>query len=372
MEDDFEVAPLPKAGDTCVVAMSGGVDSTYCAQLLIDRGCRVIGATMDITQGSVYSKGGACFSPTHKSDIKDCKDFCASRGIMHYTIGLSDIYKKCVLDRVVDSYMNGVTPNPCVICNKSVKFGAFISAIKSLEIAFDYFCTGHYARVVRRRDSDSGEYFYYIQKGHDGTKDQSYFLCNLDSKTLSQVRFPLESLTKSNVYDKAQEKGIAAAQKRESQDFATGDYFTSIFGDRAARFGDITDGAGNVLGRHHGIENYTIGKRRGIDTPLNYPLYVTGINAVTNTITVGKEDELYSSSCRVKGLHFQCNKEANYPFRARAKYRLASPCAAVTITKNEDGTHSAVFNEKQKAITAGQSFVLYNDYDIIIAAGVIG
>lgn len=369
--EDFEVAPLPARGNVCLVAMSGGVDSTYVCNILQSRGCTVIGATMDIMQGGCYNKGGACFSPLHKKDIKDCKNFCAEHKIAHYVIDLKNIYKKKVLDEVVKTYLLGITPNPCVICNKEIKFGAFIDAIEELGIHFDYFCTGHYARVVQKKSIDKDDYTYYIQKSLDAKKDQSYFLSRLDSKTLSRVRFPLSDFYKEDVFNNSRQLGIPAAQKAESQDFATGDYFSSLFNNRGNKSGLIVDCNDKPLGKHHGIENYTIGKRRGLDTPLNYPLYVTKIDANENKIIVGKEDALYKSFCRLKNMHFQSGTPPEFPLKTTAKFRLASPCVPVTITKENDDLYNVTFDTPQKAITPGQTFVTYNSQNIITSSAII-
>lgn len=400
--EDYEIADMPKKGDRCVVALSGGLDSTYCAKILLDRGCTVIGATMDIIQDDLLKdildkideinkkisdikkddlahtkkktlflkthEGGACFSPSHKKDIDDCRQFCESHEIPYYVIDLKNAYKKEIIDYVTKSYLMGVTPNPCVVCNERIKFGAFLDALRK-KVDFDYFCTGHYAAVVKSKRGH-----YSIKKALDDKKDQTYFLYRLPQEVLKITRFPLYLTKKSDVKKDAERLNLAVAKKRESEDFATGVYFSALF-PNGGRAGNIVDTKGTVIGRHTGLENYTIGKRRAIDTKINTPLYTLKINTQDNSITVGEKEMLLSDGCEVGNFLWK-GGDLPLPLLAYIKVRLAAtPVLSLIkpIKKSIDDKENYIveFSTPISAVAPGQSLVLYDKNDIILGGGVI-
>lgn len=371
----YKLANMPTAGDTVVVAMSGGVDSTVVAMLLLQNGCRVIGVTMTLVQNDFPTNlsGSACFCDNSAS-IQDCRDFCSAHNIDYHVVDLSAIYKEKVLNYVTTAYLDGTTPNPCVRCNEYVKFGALLDAVDALNIKYDFFCTGHYAKIVRPTQQDgtvSKDAPYLIARCLDDTKDQTYFLHRLSSTTLQKVRFPLCTIKKTQVFQIASEAGLAVAHKKESEDFATGGYFSALFQGIGGKAGEVVDLAGHVLGQHKGIENYTIGKRRGLGISVNYPIYVQTIDATKNKIIVAPEKDLYSSGLVAGDFVWAGGVVPHFPLRTFAKIRLASVQVAATVRYESGSLFTVDFDAPQKAVTAGQSVVLYNDADVIIGGGVI-
>lgn len=381
-------AKMPEKNDTVVVGMSGGVDSTLTALLLKQKGCNVIGATMSLWDGSIpegmtkESLPPSCFGPNEEKNIAECEVFCKNNGIEYHVINVTEEYKKNVLEYFKSEYRAGRTPNPCIRCNQTVKFGAFLEGIKKAGIDFDYFCTGHYAKIVISKDGVFGtnKRPYMLANALDSTKDQTYFLYRLSSETLSKIRFPLASLTKAEVFELAKKSNLAAAARKESQDFIAEEYFDMLFSDKKSIPGDIIDLDGNILGRHRGIEHYTIGQRRGLGVAVNYPVYVKSIDAEKNIIVLAPNDALNSQALIADDFVWPADIPPDRPVNAMVKIRLASrPSPALIeryeVPESEQETYKSqpykiTFEMPQRAATPGQSVVLYKD-NVIIGGGII-
>ena len=386
---------MPEPGSLVAVGMSGGVDSTLTALLLKERGCRVVGVTMSSWMGdfslppSPEGVRSSCYGPDEAIDIAQCQELCRQQGLEHHVIDVRDAYHRHVLDYFTGEYRCGRTPNPCVNCNRTIKFGALLDGIRAKGIDFDYFCTGHYAALVRPRDDvrlvyeqlavsggsgqcavESAVRPVMISAATDRRKDQTYFLCRVPSATLEQVRFPLSAYTKQEVFQMARERGLAAANRGESQDFIPDSYLDIIFSDQPSRPGDIVDLAGKKLGVHRGIQHYTIGQRRGLGVSSNRPLYVHSIDAASNRVVLCDDEDLLCSGLVATDWVWAGDYAPEVAFKAQVKIRLASPAVMSTIQPLEDGSYRIMFDEPQRAVAPGQAAVVYYN-GIIFGGGII-
>lgn len=379
---DYELLSMPQAGDTVLVGMSGGVDSTLVALLLKQKGCKVIGVTMSLWSGRLSvpqekerkAHKDACYGPDEYADIEECKAFCAEHEIEYHVVNLQKVYEEKVLEYFKSEYRSGRTPNPCIMCNRNLKFGAMLDAIDDLGIKYDYFCTGHYASVVQPAEGifETDVRPFMISGAADVSKDQTYFLYRIPSATLSKVRFPLARMTKAQVFELARKFGLKAAEKKESQDFISSEYLPELFSDKPSVPGDIIDIDGHVLGRHTGIEHYTIGQRKGLGISAPYPVYVHSIDAVNNLVVVSKEEDLFSESFIADDFIWAGGVVPQHPekIKAKVKIRLASKPVDCSVSNAGEGRWKITFAEPQKAVSPGQSAVLYSD-GVIIGGGVI-
>ena len=354
---------------TIAVGMSGGVDSTVAASILKEEGYNVIGLTMKIWDGPAASKPcdkHACYGPDEAFDIEDTKKAADELGIKLHVIDLSKEYKKIVLDKFKSEYMAGRTPNPCVICNPKMKFGLLVDVARASNIEFDIFATGHYSRIKY----DKGLNRYLLKRAKQIEKDQSYFLYSLKQNQLERTILPLGNLSKSEVRNYAKERNLRIAEKPESQDFVSDGTYSELFDDAQHKPGSIINTNGDVLGKHKGIINYTIGQRKGLGISSPKPLHVLKINATNNTIIVGDKDELYSSEFIVSNLNLISIDKISEPLRALVKIRQNNKESVATIYPNDELSVRVKYDEARLSITPGQAAVFY-DNDIVIGGGTI-
>ncbi len=351
-----------------LIAMSGGVDSGVAAFLTKQRGDDCIGVTMKLfDNGDIgVSRAHTCCS---LDDVEDARSVAYAIGIPHYVFNFSDRFREKVMDRFVAAYERGATPNPCIDCNRFLKFDKLYQRAK--ELGCDCVVTGHYARI--ERDGATGRYL--LKKAVDLTKDQSYVLYAMTQEQLAHTRFPLGDYHKAQVRALAEQQGFSNAKKHDSQDICfvpNGRYADFIEGYTGRSYppGDFVDVDGNVLGRHRGIIRYTVGQHRGLGLSLPQAMYVCALRPDDNTVVLGAESALYRRDADAAEFHWISGEAPTAPIRCRARlrYRQAEQWATVTPTA-PDAVHLE-FDEPQRAVTPGQAAVLY-DGDVVLGGGVL-
>lgn len=349
-----------------LVAMSGGVDSTVCAHLIRSSGSYTEGVTMKLWSNAETVTD--CDCPTPDNNCNDAALACARLGIKHSCIAFGDSFRKNVVDSFIESYIKGLTPNPCVECNKCIKFGALMEY--AITNGFDGLATGHYAKIAI---TDDGE--YVIKKANDQNKDQTYFLWAIKKEYLSRILFPLGDHTKDEIRAIAMKNGYESAHRSDSQDICfipDGEYASFIRSQTKNVFpeGDFISADGKALGRHSGIINYTIGQRKGLGIALGKPMFVAKKNAVDNTVTLCDNEELFDKRLTAHSVNILKNTDLTKPQRVTAKIRYRHAPAPATAQLIDNDTLCVIFDEPQRAITPGQSVVIYDD-DILIGGGII-
>jgi tRNA-specific 2-thiouridylase len=346
-----------------VVAMSGGVDSTVAAALLKEEGNEVIGVTMQL-----WEPAGKDDSGRRRPDaVENGREAARTLGITHHVTDFRDIFARLVVDDFCREYSLGRTPNPCVRCNRLLKFGALLE--RSAVLGADFIATGHYARV----ESTGGRFL--LKKGADVRKDQSYFLYALTQEQLKHALFPLGHLTKDKVRRIAVELGLSAASRPESREICfipDNDHAGFINGYLAgvSRPGPILDEKGNVLGNHGGIASYTIGQRHGLGVAAARPLYVTAIAPDENAVIVGGKERTYGRGLVATGLNWIAIEKPEHPIEVKARIRYRHPEAEAVVTPLENGDVRVEFAGPQMAVTPGQAVVFYRG-DSVIGGGTI-
>lgn len=350
------------------VAMSGGVDSSIAAALLKENGHEVIGVTMKIWTGESFFEEGFLYGvgcgPGEEYNIEDARKVAQTLRIPLHIIDLREEYKTEVLDYLRQEYLLGRTPNPCIKCNRKVKFDALVKKAMDGGLKFDYFATGHYARA----EYDVSKHRYLLKKAKDAMKDQSYFLFSLSQEQLGRSLFPLGSYTKGAVRKLAQTLGLGTAYKPDTQDFIAGGYSTLV--ESAAQPGPILDRQGNIIGQHRGIPFYTIGQRRGLAISTGEPLYVTAIDKERNAIIVGAKEEVYGDELTASELNWIAIERLQQPIKVKAKIRYRQKEAEATVIPLGGDTTQVKFKEPQAAIAPGQAIVFY-DEDTVVGGGII-
>ena len=345
-------------------AMSGGVDSAAAALLLQQAGCDVTGVTL--RRHHYKDRPGLCGSA---DDIETARSVAAGMGIPHVVLDLCDLFQKQVMDRFVWAYTHGRTPNPCIDCNREIKFGALLDW--ALDQGADAIATGHYARVR----FDEAAHRWQLLRGADRRKDQTYFLYQLTQRQLAHLLLPVGDYEKPALRALAAAHGLSNAQKADSQDICfvpDGDYvsFLRQYGGVEPVPGDFVDESGQVLGRHQGLECYTIGQRKGLGVSANAPLYVLGKDLDHGTVLLGGDDRLYTRELTAERVNWLSIPEPDGPLPVTAKTRYSQREAAATVEPLPGGCIRMVFAEPQRAITPGQAVVFY-DGDLVLGGGTI-
>ncbi len=333
-----------------LVGLSGGVDSSVCAYLLKNEGYDVVGATMRLIDDNSSLQA-----------INDAKEICDFLGIKHYVFDLREEFKRIVISNFIDAYKNGTTPNPCVVCNKYFKFGLFYD--KCLEIGYDTMATGHFAKV------ENG----LLKFSDTSNKDQSYFLYGINKDVLKHVIFPLEKFnSKDEVREIARNANLSVSSKKDSQEvcFVPNDDYKAFLEVNLGKqkSGNIILKDGTVLGKHNGLSNYTIGQRKGLNISYKEPLYVTRLDVNSNCVIVGSNDDLFHDELIAKDVNLLVDEIPNEVY---AKVRSRGSLKKVIVEIIDNNKIIVKFDEKERAITNGQSVVLYDEFGTCLGGGII-
>ncbi len=352
-----------------LLGMSGGVDSSVAAALLKEQGYEVIGVTMRVWEGEDFEcvdDKGCC----SLSVVEDARRVANSLHIPHYVMDFKDIFKEKVVDYFKQEYLRGRTPNPCIACNRYIKFDALLN--KALSMDIDYVATGHYGKV----EYDILKDRYILKKAKDARKDQTYFLYNLTQRQLSRTLLPLGDYTKDEIRRMADDIGLeVVASKPDSQEICfipDNDYvgFIERNIEKKIRPGHFVDLHGNILGEHKGIINYTIGQRKGLGISLGKPAYVVDIDPNTNTVVLGDNAHVFAKGLIASDLNFISIDRLESDMEVHAKIRYSTREASATISPIGGGRVKVIFKEPARAITPGQSVVFYHG-DEVVGGGTI-
>lgn len=351
-----------------IIAMSGGVDSSVAALLTKERGFECIGATMKLfnNDDAGVPREQSCCS---LEDIEDARSVAAELGIPYYVFNFTERFKEDVIDKFIYAYENGLTPNPCIDCNRYLKFDKLFQ--RAIELDYDYVVTGHYARIEYNESTGR----YILKKAVDLSKDQSYVLYSMTQEQLKHTLFPLGEMNKSQVRAVAEQHGFINADKRDSQDICfvqSGSYadFIEQYTGKSYPAGDFINKKGEVLGRHKGIIRYTVGQRKGLGISAPEPLYVAEVNPSSNTVTLASDSELYSDELTAGNINLITTDSIEKPMHLTAKIRYRHNEEPAVVTQTDSDTITVKFDAPQRAITKGQAVVLY-DGDVVVGGGVI-
>ncbi|HAA24536.1 MAG TPA: tRNA 2-thiouridine(34) synthase MnmA [Ruminiclostridium sp.] len=351
-----------------MVGMSGGVDSSVAAAVLMKEGYDVIGVTLKLqpdTENGSWSDTTCCSLVA----VEDARRVASKLGIPYYVLNFQDIFESCVVEYFVAEYGKGRTPNPCIACNRYIKFDALLKKAESMGI--DYVATGHYARI----EYDEQKNRYLLKKSVTGKKDQTYVLYNLTQYQLQRTLMPIGRYDKDTVRDMAKELGFDVANKPDSQEICFipdnnyAAFITNKLGKPAQR-GKFVDIHGNVLGEHKGLIHYTVGQRKGLGLSFGKPMYVIKIDAENNTVVLGEEKDVFSAGLTAFDLNWIAIDSLDGALRVKAKIRYSANEADAVITPIEGGKVRVDFDKPQRAVTPGQSVVFY-DGDIVVGGGII-
>ena len=350
-----------------LIAMSGGVDSSVAAHLIRRAGFTCVGATMRLYDNTILDgPESTCCS---LDDVEDARAVCHKLGMPFYVFNFTQDFQSKVMDKFVACYECGLTPNPCIDCNRYLKFAHLLD--RAMVLGCEYIVTGHYARI--KKDEATGRYLLY--KATDETKDQSYVLYSLTQEQLSHTLLPLGELSKAQVREIAEENGFVNAKKKDSQDICfvpDGDYmaFMERYTSKQYVPGDFLDLDGNIVGRHRGAVGYTLGQRKGLGLAMGAPVYVCDKDMEKNTVTVGPNEALFQKTLRANDWNWFPFPALTGPLRVKAKARYRHAEQSATVYPEGNGFARVEFDEPQRAMTPGQAVVLY-DGDLVIGGGTI-